>query len=205
MFNIHALPDQQKSFIQLIIIVATLFIPLASCTSVESPYSDNTRPANTQPDNLASRQSSTASTGDDAPDNSNGIDQTTDNWAKARAVYLRSLDYEQIDLQKNSNDQYFVKSNLVESRYHIKDSADALYIEHNARKARQELREAVQQYSNAITKAPANMKDKLIRIKNDLESLLKEEKKLITCTCRPPRREAYSTIESEIESLLTES
>jgi hypothetical protein len=185
--------------------MAILVVPLASCASVESQFSGDTQTKNGQPGKSMNRQSSIVSTGGHAPVNSSSIDQTRDNWAKARAVYLRSLDYEQIELQKNSSDDYFVKSNLVESRYHLKDSADALYIEHNVPKARQELREAVQQYNNAIAKAPANMKDKLIHIKNDLESLLKEEKKLVACTCRPPRHEAYSTIESEIESLLTES
>lgn len=184
--------------------MAALFIPLASCASVESRYSGDAQTSNAQSDNPVNGQSSTGNN-DHVSGQSSDVDQTRDNWAKARAVYLRSLDYEQIELQKNSSDEYFVKSNLVESRYHIKDSADALYIEHNSRKARQELREAIQQYNNAIAKAPANMKDKLIRIKNDLESLLKKEKKLITCNCRLPRHEAYSTIESEIESLLTES
>ena len=194
MLDHHVLPAQHGTFTRLALIAASLLFTLASCSTVEPEKSANNTDQLSAPTSPTVMQESTVSP---------AIDKTMDSWAKARAVYLRSLDYAKIDQQDNPPTQYSVKSNLIESRYHLKDSADALYIEHDLRKAVQELRAAVKQYHQAISAAPADKADILTPTKTDLESLLKQEEMLSPNCCEHPTREAYFTLETKIEKLLT--
>ena len=197
----HVLPAQYRTYTPVTTIAASLLFILASCSTVEPEQGANNMDQASATASPTVKQQTILST--DRNTVSPAIDKTMDRWAKARAVYLRSLDYAKIDRQDNPRNQYIVKSNLIESRYHIKDSAEALYIEHDLRKAVQELRAAVQQYHQAISAAPADKADRLTPTETDLESLLKQEETLTHYCCEYPPREAYLSLETKIEKLLT--
>lgn len=185
---------------RLALVTPGLLAVLVACAATGSqPESAQVKPHNA-PSAKTSEFPATA-TGQSRTTSAN--ETLTDNWAKARAVYLRSLDYAKIEQQDNPRDQYLVKSNLIESRYHIKDSENALYVEHNLPKALQELRAAEKQYNQALSTAPAKHRDPLTNTKSDLDALLEQEESLTHNCCRYPPRDAYTTIEASIENLLS--
>ncbi len=130
------------------------------------------------------------------------IDKTMDEWEKARATYLRTLDYSQIDQQTNDRDEYLLKSDLIESRYHIKTSETAMYVEQDFRKALAELRVAEHRFNQAVKLAsPAELND-LEATKPNLDDLLKKAVLSMEHGCVYPQSSRYHQVEAKLENLL---
>ena len=203
MSNRHALSTRHNVIVSYIVIVMGLLFALVSCSTLNSANSDNTvadRAAATIADNNTAKSQGMDNTANKTIDNK--IDKTMDSWEKAHALYLRTLDYAQIDQQGNSRNEYLVKSNLIESRYHIEDSETDLFVEHNLPKALQELRTAARRYYQAMSMARPQELNALKDTKSDLDSLLKQADLVSRYCCEYPQREDFQVVETEIKKLL---
>jgi hypothetical protein len=129
-------------------------------------------------------------------------DQVMDDWEKAHAVYLRTLDYEQIDQQNNGSDKYLIKTNLIESRYHVKNSETAMYVEHDYQTALQELQLAKQRIVRAIQIANSDELQKLDDTKSNLDYLLTQAKSSVDHGVTYPKTYRYHRVETQIENSL---
>ena len=130
------------------------------------------------------------------------IDKAMDNWEKARTAYLRTLDYEQVEQQSNTTDEYLVKTNLIESRYHVKRSETAMYVEHDYQKALQELQVAVQRFAQATKIANTDELQELDDTKPNLDYLLTQAELSVDHGCVNSQSNRYHQVEARIEDLL---
>ena len=130
------------------------------------------------------------------------IDKSTENWAKERSNYLRSLDYEKIARQGDRGRQYMLKANLIESRYDIKNSEIALYDDHDMRTAMMDLRDALKRYKHAARLASQKELPALGNTEQHLETLVKRTGKYARCCCENPDPGRYHNVEASIETLL---
>jgi hypothetical protein len=133
----------------------------------------------------------------------NVINKNILDWEKARAAYLRSLDYELIQQQNNDHDKYLLKSYLVESRYHLTNAENATVEEQNYQKALGEMRQAEQNFKQAIIAANTSELDKLEVTESNLEGLLKNAESNTKYGCSLPQSIQYHQIEEKIEDLIT--
>jgi hypothetical protein len=130
------------------------------------------------------------------------VDKAMDDWEKARAAYLRTLDYEKIEQQNDKHDEYLLKSNLVESRYHIKTSDAAMFVEHDYRKALHELQAAEQRLIQAIKMASSKELPGLDNTKSDVDQLLTQAKLSAHDGCEYANPHGYHQVEARLEHLL---
>jgi len=134
---------------------------------------------------------------------SSKVDQTLDDWEKSRANYLRSLDYAQVEQQNNDLNDYLLKTNLIETRYHVKDSETAMYVEKDYLAALDELRQAEHRFDEAIKMARKGELVNLKAEKPDLDKLLKKAQSAVEhkCICTQPA--GYHEVEARLETLIT--
>lgn len=194
--------DIQSRLGFLISVTALVFIVLFAATScsafISTQKTDDQQASVTRVDAIASKVIKPVQEASKSP----GFDKSMDDWQKARAVYLRSLDYARIDQQNNGHEEYLLKSNLVESRYHIKTSESAMYVEHDFPKALQELRLAEQRFIQAIKKANPEELIALRQTKPALDELLQQAKLSSAHDCIYPQFSSYQVTEEKIEELL---
>ena len=122
------------------------------------------------------------------------IDKDMVDWEKARAAYLRDLDYENIEQQNNNHNEYLLKSYLVESRYHIKNAEYATVMEQDYQKALAEMRQAEQRYKQATIAANSAELDKLEVTEPNLDGLLKNAVQNMKNGCWHPQFFIYKVI-----------
>jgi hypothetical protein len=187
------------SIVTLALGVMFLFTSCSTFISNQKESLNNT-PAAQQP-TTAQVSESAVETGS-APEIDKTVDKTMDNWEKARAAYLRTLDYAAIDQQNNDHSNYLVKSDLVESRYHIKTSDAAMYVERDYRKALHELQEAEKNFGQAIKTAGSHELQPLDNTKTNLDDLLTQAQLSAQHDCAYPRPSNYHQVEAQIENLL---
>lgn len=193
-----------SSLVALALGVMFLFTSCSTFISNQKESLNNT-PAALQP-TTAQVSESAVETGS-APDmdktvDKTMVDKTMDDWEKARAAYLRTLDYAAIDQQDNDHSNYLVKSDLVESRYHIKTSDAAMYVERDYRKALHELQEAEQKFDQAIKTAGSDELQPLDNTKTNLDDLLTQAQLSAQHDYAYPRPSNYHQVEAQIENLL---
>lgn len=130
-------------------------------------------------------------------------DETTDQWEKARAAYLRDLDYAKIFQQHNSHDEYMLKSDLIESRYNIKAAETAMEEEKNFPKALSDLQLAEHDYRQAIRLANHREAKDLQATEPYLDDLQESaQMSLHHHHCVYPNSTRYREVEGKIENLL---
>jgi hypothetical protein len=132
----------------------------------------------------------------------NKVDTIQDAWAKQRAAYLRSLDFEKVDLQKNHSATYTIKSDIIDSRYHIRNSETDLTVDHNRRSALRELRLAKQSFERAVTNANSKELHLLGGSKSMLNDLIKQSELSMQNKCDTPDHSDYHLLEGKLEDLL---
>jgi hypothetical protein len=130
------------------------------------------------------------------------IDKAMDDWEKARAAYLRTLDYAQVEQQSNATDEYLVKTNLIESRFHVKTSETAMYVEHDYQKALRELQVAEQRFVQAVKITHLDELQELDDTKPNLDYLLTQAKWSVDHGCVYSQSYRYHQVEASIEDLL---
>lgn len=145
----------------------------------------------------------TATEAKEQNDQSPAFDKAMDDWEKSRATYLRILDYAQIEQQENVNNKYKLKSNLVESRYHIKNAEAAMFVEQDIHKALVELRAAKLRFNKAIKMADADKLKEMEAIKSNLDNLLENAKSSVVQDGTSSQAARYHQVEVNIENLLT--
>lgn len=129
-------------------------------------------------------------------------DKNIDEWEKARAAYLRDLDYAEVFQQNNDHDEYLLKSDLIESRYHIKTAETAMNVEKNSPKALKELQLAEKRFNQAIQLANPDESKELKATKPNLDNLLKTARLSMEHSCAYPQSSRYQKIAATIENLL---
>lgn len=130
------------------------------------------------------------------------FDKTTDEWEKARAAYLRDLDYAEIFRQNNKRNDVKLKSDLIESRYQIESAETAMYEEQDIPKALTDLQRAEQRFQQAIRLAGKEETKELKSTKWNLDNLQKSAQLSMAHSCVYPYSTGYHEIEARIESLL---
>jgi hypothetical protein len=165
-----------------------------ACASVTPAGKSNAQPA----DNTLNSEQSAAS----ADSATNHVDATQDIWAKQHAAYLRTLDFAQIDQQKNIPAVYSLKTDIIDSRYHIRNSETDLTVEHNARSALRELRSAKQLFDRAVANANGKERPLLDDPKTMLDDLIKQTELSMQNKCDSPGQDDYHLLELKLENLL---
>lgn len=135
------------------------------------------------------------------------VDKTTDEWEKARAVYLRTLDYAEIEQQNNDHEEYLLKRDLIESRYHIETAETAMYVEADFPKGLAELQLADRYFNQAIQIANPDELEDLKAIRQSFDDLHKQSRLSAEHKCIYPesvnsQSVRYHAIEAQIENLL---
>jgi len=125
-------------------------------------------------------------------------------WAKERSEYLRSLDYEKIDRQANSPTEYSIKSNLVNTRFHLDYAERLLYVDGNISGAKVEINHAIKEYKKALAAAGENKSEEMKTVKNELRFLASKTRRVQPSYCDCPPRPRFRQVEDEIEELLVE-
>lgn len=185
---------QQTAFYSALLIAQ---LSITSCASLHDARDNNS------PDKLAYRNHApvvvTPHAFEPTPN-----DKYIANWAKQRADYLRSLDYQTIEQQNNSHQEYLLKTNLIESRYQLENSEIALDDDHDTHTALADLRSALEHYQRAARLA--NYKERIYMDipGHKLQSLTKRTGMQSQCSCDSTNPHSYHTIEASIEHLLVE-
>ena len=190
-----------RSIINCCVVAFSMFMSLTSCSTLKlSERAVNPKPSGAV---LTTNYSAVEVM---APKNkgvySPKVDKTMDDWEKARATYLRTLDYALISQQNNDHAEYLLKSNLIESRYAIRNAETALYVEHDYKKAFEELREANRHFNEAIKMANADELKDLEATKVKVDYLLKQTKLSADNGCVYLQSKFYDRTEAKIEDLV---
>jgi len=125
-----------------------------------------------------------------------------DTWAKQHAAYLRTLDFAEIDRQKNVPAVYSIKTDIIDSRYHIKNSETDLTVDHDVQSALRELRSAKQLFDRAVENANSRELHLLDNSKSMLQDLIKQTELSMQNKCDSPGHSEYHLLEGNLESLL---
>lgn len=191
------------------IALGALFLFTACSTFISRQTSQDKTPMAATPmatTNMATTPSETTAIQESAAVAETGrppsVDKAMDDWEKARAAYLRTLDYEKIEQQNDKRDEYLLKSNLVESRYHIKTSDAAMFVEHDYRKALHELQAAEQRLIQAVKMASSKELPGLDNTKSDVDQLLTQAKLSAHDGCEYVNPQDYHQVEARLEHLL---
>lgn len=125
------------------------------------------------------------------------------NWQFARAVYLRDLDYENLNAHYPKVDDYKVKRDLIESKYHLA-LAEAEVTEANDMATGQSELQVAQCYVNrALINAGNNDLSQLKVVKNELNGISKSpQQDLNYCNDKQAALAQFHNIENEVGSLL---
>lgn len=196
-------------------IIATVFFitvfcvlfSMSGCSSLSVARANSLPPTPLATADATSRITNHSDTlpGNDA-DDSFTIDKVTDDWEKQRAIYLRSLDYAQIERQADQHDidhnDYLLKGNLIESRYQIKDAEAAMYIEHDYPKALAELQTAKQRFDQAMKDATPLEANELEAAESNLDDLIKTAQLAVKWDRTYPQASRYRQVEANIEDLI---
>ena len=124
-------------------------------------------------------------------------------WAKERAEYLRSLDYQKIDDQQNTPANNSIKSNLVNTRFYLDYAERLLYVDGDIQGAKNEINHAVQAYKKALDTAGNKETGEMLMVKSELRSLAENTQRVQPSYCDYPPRPHFNRVENEIEDLLT--
>jgi hypothetical protein len=130
------------------------------------------------------------------------IDTVQDAWEKQHAAFLRSLDFATIDQQKNAAAVYTIKTDIINSRYHIRNSETNLTVEHNVRSALRELRWAKQSFARAVSNAAPKELHTLDNPQSMLNDLIKRMELSMQNKCDAPDHADYRLLEAKLEDLL---
>ncbi|MCG6969416.1 MAG: hypothetical protein LJE85_06585 [Gammaproteobacteria bacterium] len=180
-------------------VLSALFIVTACSTFISARDAESQKASSTA---VATSADVVPRANEQGAGHSESFDKAMDEWQKARAAYLRTLDYAQIEQQNTAPQDYLLKSNLIESRYHIKTSETAMYVEHDYRKALQELKVAEQQFVRAIKMASSAELNKLDATKPNMDSLLVQAKLSVKHDSVYPEPNGYRQVETQIEKLI---
>ena len=186
MFSVYSMKNSA------IICVLALFV--AACASVTPQSNITSQAANAATDSQASAPVSQTAAGN--------VDTTQDTWAKQHAAYLRTLDFAKIDRQKNIPATYSIKTEIINSRYYIRNSETDLTVDHNVRSALRELRSAKQLFDRAIANASSKEVHLLDKSKSMLDALIKQTELSMQNKCDSPDHQDYHLLEGKLETLL---
>ena len=194
MFN-----DRHLKIILKIIVIGSVFgLLVTACAGLTSQDNKQDNSGSQSADSVANSGFSAAPVLPSATK----VDTIKDVWEKQRAAYLRSLDYEKIDQQKNTSNAYVIKADIIDSRYHIENSEADLRVEHNVRSALRELRSAKQLFDRAISRANTNELPDLENSKSMLDDLIKQTELASQNKCDYPTIGNYQLVEATLENLL---
>ena len=125
-------------------------------------------------------------------------------WQFARAVYLRDLDYENINTHYPKVDDYEVKSDLIDSKYHLALAEAEVSQANDMATGQSELQVAQCYVNRALTSADKNELSQLKDIKNDLVRISKSpQQNLNYCDDKQAALTRFHNIEAEVGSLLS--
>lgn len=175
-----------------IAVMAGIALFAVACASV----TPSAKYASQSPNDNSNSESPPATTTD------SHVDVVQDAWAKQHAAYLRSLDFATIDTQKNVPAAYTIKSDIIDTRYHVRNSETDLTVDHDVRSALRELRSAKHLFDRAEANADKKELNLLGDSKSALDNLIKQTELSMQSKCDSPGRSDYQLLERKLETLL---